>query len=98
MVLPGVAAFTCVCAYDRPGTMGDVNPDRDPYGPLFFPSRSEPTPRPRTTRDKITDLHALLRAADIRGPYDLVGHSAGDLVVRPKCEHVLGPAGGHGAP
>ena len=82
MVLPGVAAFTRVCAYDRPGTIGEVNPDLDPHGPLFFPSRSDPVPQPRTTRDKVADLHALLRAADIRGPYVLVGHSAGGLVVR----------------
>jgi len=34
------------------------------------------------TRDKVADLHALLRAADIRGPYVLVAHSAGGLVVR----------------
>jgi len=35
MVLPGVAAFTRVCAYDRPETIGTVNPDLDPDGPLF---------------------------------------------------------------
>lgn len=82
MVLPGVAAFTRVCAYDRPGTIGEVNPDLDPHGPPFFPSRSDPVPQPRSTRDKVADLHALLRAADIRGPYVLVAHSAGGLVVR----------------
>jgi pimeloyl-ACP methyl ester carboxylesterase len=82
MVLPGVAAFTRVCAYDRPGTIGEVNPDLDPHGPLFFPSRSDPVPQPRTTRDKVADLHALLRAADVRGPYVLVAHSSGGLVVR----------------
>jgi pimeloyl-ACP methyl ester carboxylesterase len=82
MVLPGVAAFTRVCAYDRPGTMGEVNPDLDPHGPLFFLSRSDPVPQPRTTRDKVADLHALLRAAAIPGPYVLVAHSAGGLVVR----------------
>ena len=82
MVLPGVAAFTHVCAYDRPGTIGEVNPDLDPDGPPFFPSRSDPVPQPRTTRDKVADLHALLRAADIPGPYVLVAHSAGGLVVR----------------
>ena len=82
MVLPGVAAFTRVCAYDRPGTIGEVNPDLDPDGPPFFPSRGDPIPQPRTTRDKVADLHALLRAADIPGPYVLVAHSAGGLVVR----------------
>jgi pimeloyl-ACP methyl ester carboxylesterase len=82
MVLPGVAAFTRVCAYDRPGTIGGVNRDLGPNGPLFFPSRSDSIPQPRTTRDKVADLHALLRVADIPGPYVLVAHSAGGLVVR----------------
>ena len=82
MVLPGVAAFTRVCAYDRPGTISEINHDLDPHGPPFFPSRSDPVPQPRTTRDKVADLHALLRAADIRGPYVLVAHSSGGLVVR----------------
>lgn len=82
MVFPGVAAFTRVCAYDRPGTIGEINPRLDPDGPLFFPSRSDPVPQPRTARDLVADLHALLEAADVPGPYVLVGHSAGGLVVR----------------
>jgi pimeloyl-ACP methyl ester carboxylesterase len=82
MVLPGVAQFTRVCAYDRPGTIGEVNSALDPYGPLFYPSRSDPLPQPRTTRDMVADLHALLGAADIPGPYVLVAHSSGGLVAR----------------
>ena len=82
MVLPGVASFTRVCAYDRPGTIGGVNPDLDPGGPLFSPSRSDPVPQPRTAKAMAADLHALLVAADVPGPYVLVGHSAGGLVVR----------------
>jgi pimeloyl-ACP methyl ester carboxylesterase len=82
MVLPGVAQFTHVCAYDRPGTIGDVNRDLDPYGPPFYPSRSDPVPQPRTSKDMVAELHALLQAAHIPGPYVLVGHSAGGLVVR----------------
>ena len=82
LVLPGVAAFTRVCAYDRPGTIGEVNPDLDPDGPLFYPSRSDPVPQPRTAKDLVADLHALLDAAAVPGPYVLVGHSAGGLVVR----------------
>ncbi|HEU0116642.1 MAG TPA: alpha/beta hydrolase [Thermomicrobiales bacterium] len=49
MVLPGVAEFTRVYAYDRPGTVSIRNPDLDPYGPLFSPSRSDPVPQPRAT-------------------------------------------------
>lgn len=82
MVLPGVAQFTRVCAYDRPGTLTERNPSLDPDGPLFYPSRSDPAPQPRTTQDRVADLHALLGAADIPGPYVLVAHSAGGLVVR----------------
>ena len=82
MVLPGVAAFTRVCAYDRPGTIGEVDPTLDPSGPLFYPSRSDPVSQPRTAKDMVADLHALLRAAEIPGPYVLVGHSYGGLVMR----------------
>jgi pimeloyl-ACP methyl ester carboxylesterase len=71
-VLPGVAAFTRVCAYDRPGTILDLD----------HRSRSDPVPMPRTAGDIVTDLHALLHAADVPGPYVLVGHSFGGLVVR----------------
>jgi pimeloyl-ACP methyl ester carboxylesterase len=72
MVRPGVAAFTRVCSYDRPGTVLDEN--------TF--SRSDPVPQPQTAADAVADLHALLRAAVIPGPYVLVGHSYGGLVVR----------------
>jgi pimeloyl-ACP methyl ester carboxylesterase len=81
-VIPGVAQFTHVCAYDRPGTIGDVNPDLDPRRPPFYPSRSDPVPQPRTSKDMVAELHALLQAAHVPGPYVLVGHSAGGLVVR----------------
>ena len=64
MVLPGVAQFTRVCAYDRPGTIGDVNPALEPNGPLCYPSRSDPVPQPRTTQDRVDDLHALKSAGD----------------------------------
>ncbi len=73
-VLPGVAAFTRVCAYDRPGTRIGPGPE--------YSSRSDPAPQPRTAADTVADLHALLGAADVPGPYVLVGHSYGGLVVR----------------
>ena len=82
MVLPGVAGFTRVCAYDRPGTVGEVVPNLDPSGPSFLPSRSDPVPMPRTARDTVPDLHALLQAANVPGPYVLVGHSIGGVFVR----------------
>ncbi len=70
-VFPEIAKFTRVCAYDRPGT---------PVGET--PSRSDPAAQPTTAADAVADLHALLRAADETGPYVLVGHSYGGLVVR----------------
>ena len=71
-VLPGVAAFARVCAYDRPGTILDLD----------HRSRSDLVPMPRSAGDIVADLHALLSAAALPGPYVLVGHSFGGLVVR----------------
>jgi pimeloyl-ACP methyl ester carboxylesterase len=56
--------FTRVCSYDHPN------------GPW---SRSDPAPIPRTARDYVADLHALLRVARVPGPYVLAGHSNGGL-------------------
>lgn len=82
MVFPAVAAFTHVCMYDRPGTIGEVNPDLEPFGPLFHPSRSDPVPMPRTVADIADDLAALLESSGQPGPYVLVGHSVGGLAMR----------------
>ena len=70
-VFTGVGNFTRVCACDRPGT---------PVGEK--PSRSDPVPQPTTAKDTVADLHALLSAAGEAGPYVLVGHSYGGLIVR----------------
>lgn len=70
-VFAGVGKFTRVCAWDRPGT---------PVGEK--PSRSDPVPQPTTAKDAVSDLHALLTAAGDAGPYVLVGHSYGGLIVR----------------
>ncbi len=74
-VLPGVASFTRVCAYDRPGTALDAEPSDDR-------SRSDPVSQPTTAGEMVADLHALLTAANIPGPYVLAGHSYGGLVAR----------------
>ena len=44
--------------------------------------QSDPAPRPRTVHDAVCDLHTLLHTARIPGPYLLVGHSFGGLIVR----------------
>ena len=71
-VFPKVAEFTRVCAYDRPGT---------PHG-AGLPSRSDPVAQPIAPKGAVEDLHALLRAGHVPGPYVLVGHSYGGLVTR----------------
>lgn len=43
---------------------------------------SEPGPAPRTMKQEVFELHALLEAAKVRGPFVLVGHSIGGLLVR----------------
>ena len=59
-----LAPFTRVCSWDHPG------------GPR---SRSDPARGPRTARDDVADLNALLAAARVPGPYVLAGHSNGGL-------------------
>jgi pimeloyl-ACP methyl ester carboxylesterase len=75
MVLPGVAKTTRVCAYDRPGTTASIG-DED------FISRSDPIAQPRAAPDVVEELHALLEAAGIPGPYVLAGHSMGGFFAR----------------
>ncbi len=43
---------------------------------------SDPASTPRVTSCLIDELHALLQAANISGPYVLVGHSYGGMLVR----------------
>jgi pimeloyl-ACP methyl ester carboxylesterase len=43
---------------------------------------SDAGPAGRTHRDMVADLHALLGAAHVKGPYVLVGHSMGGLLAR----------------
>lgn len=43
---------------------------------------SQAGPVPRTMKQEVFELHALLKAAKVPGPYVLVGHSLGGLLVR----------------
>ena len=61
-----LARQTRACSYD---------PARQ-NGPA---SRSDSAPAPRTGNDRVRDLHALLAAAKVPGPYVLAGHSNGGL-------------------
>jgi pimeloyl-ACP methyl ester carboxylesterase len=71
-VFSQVAKFTRVCAYDRPGTFLDA----DHLG------RSTPARMPRTARDLVADLHALLQTAHVPGPYVFAAHSFGGIFAR----------------
>jgi pimeloyl-ACP methyl ester carboxylesterase len=55
-----------VCSYDR------VNTGQSDVG----------APLPRRMPDVVSDLHDLLAAAKVPGPYVLVGHSAGGMLVQ----------------
>jgi pimeloyl-ACP methyl ester carboxylesterase len=74
-VLPALAGSHRVCAYDRPGTLRN-------FDPPSLSDRSSPVAMPRTAQDVVGDLHSLLAAARLRGPYVLVGHSLGGLFAR----------------
>lgn len=43
---------------------------------------SDASPKPRTAETMVAELHALLTNANIPGPYVLVGHSTGGMLVR----------------
>ena len=81
MVLPGVAESTRVCAYDRPGTYASIGEDD-------FLSRSDPIAQPRTAPEVVAELHALLQAAEVPGPYVLAGHSLGGFFARLYASHL----------
>ena len=71
-VLTRVAGFTRVCRYDRPGTLLYSDPPR-------ITDRTAPVDMPRTAADVVSELHTLLAAANVPGPYILAGHSLGGL-------------------
>lgn len=71
-VYPQVGTFTRVCSYDRPGTARENG--------SFTPST--PVRQPTTLASDAGDLHALLSAARVTGPYVLVGWSFGGPIAR----------------
>src|SRR5215469_12756936 len=71
-VYDDIQKTTRVCAYDRPGVL-----HRD----QTF-SRSDPVPQPTSAQDGVNDLGALLKAADVPGPYVLVAHSLSGTIAR----------------
>jgi pimeloyl-ACP methyl ester carboxylesterase len=74
-VFTEVSEYTHVCMYDRPGTVRYTDPPA-------LTSRSTAVAMPRTLVGMVSDLHALLTTARIPGPYLLVGHSYGGMIVR----------------
>jgi pimeloyl-ACP methyl ester carboxylesterase len=75
MVLPAVAETTRVCTYDRPGTYASIGEDD-------LISRSDAIAQPRNAPEIVAELHALLQAAEVPGPYVLAGHSMGGFFAR----------------
>src|SRR6516225_9946496 len=71
-VYDDIQKTTRVCAYDRPGA---------PHLDQTF-SRSNPVPQPTNPQDGVDDLVALLKAADVPGPYVLVAHSFSGTIAR----------------
>jgi pimeloyl-ACP methyl ester carboxylesterase len=84
----GLAQSHRVCSFDRPGTLRytvDGNPLTD---------RSSPVPQPRTAADVVADLHAVLTAAQVPGPYVVTAHSLGGLFARLYAQTYPGDVGG----
>src|SRR5258708_125996 len=71
-VYDDIQKTTRVCAYDRPGA---------PHLDQTF-SRSDPVRQPTSPQNGVDDLVALLKAADVPGPYVLVAHSFSGTIAR----------------
>lgn len=71
-VFQQVSRITRVCAYDRPGTTrfdGAASP-------------STPVTQPTSAQEGVSDLYALLHAANVPGPFVLVGASWGGMITK----------------
>src|SRR5690242_21490260 len=71
-VYDDIEKTTRVCAYDRPGA---------PHLDQTL-SRSDPVPQPTSPQKGVDDLVALLKAADVPGPYVLAAHSFSGTIAR----------------
>ncbi len=78
-VRPGLATTNRVCVYDRPGSMITTTSASGKVVLADAPQRgrSDSAPMPRDPAEVVTELHGLLAAANVPGPYVLVGHSLG---------------------
>jgi pimeloyl-ACP methyl ester carboxylesterase len=75
----GMGDFSLIWAYVQPEVARFTRVcsyDRAGYG------WSETSPFPRTANTMMEELHTLLANANIQGPYVLVGHSMGGMLVR----------------
>src|SRR5262245_31328525 len=66
---------------------GLVQPDASRFARVCSYDRaglawSDPGPTPRTMRQEAYELHTILKAARIKAPYVVVGHSLGGLIAR----------------
>jgi pimeloyl-ACP methyl ester carboxylesterase len=78
-VQPALAATNRVCSYDRPGSMiiTATQDGKVVRADALQSGRSDAAPMPRDPKVVVTELHDLLAAADVPGPYVMVGHSLG---------------------
>jgi len=75
----GFADYSATWKHVQPGvakTTRVCSYDRAGYG------WSDPSPHPRTASWRVNELHTLLVNADVQGPYVLVGHSLGGMLMR----------------
>jgi Alpha/beta hydrolase family len=74
-LFPTAGKLTRVCNYDRPNTTVEDNIELERGGQV-----STPVTQPHKVEQDVADLHALLTAANVPGPYVLVAHSYGGLI------------------
>jgi pimeloyl-ACP methyl ester carboxylesterase len=88
-VATGVASFTRVCAYDRPGSYVVTVERNGTRVPATSPDQYRPargnavaSTTPGGGAPVVAELHQLLTVAGVAPPYVLVGHSLGGLLAQ----------------